>query len=81
MARTLELRQLGWAHFASRIQLRSCLKMRVRSCKCAQRICLTTGVHPTVTERNAFTAKRDSQRGVHWVHITPAEEKPFFPGK
>jgi hypothetical protein len=32
-----------------------------------------------ITERNAFTAKRDSQRGVHWVHITPAEEKPIFP--
>ena len=30
-------------------------------------------------ERNAFTAKRDSQRAVHWVHITPAEEKPLFP--
>ena len=35
----------------------------------------------TVTERNAFATKRDSQRGVHWVHITPAEEKPLFPGK
>jgi hypothetical protein len=33
----------------------------------------------TVTERNAFTAKRDSQHGVHWAHITPGEEKPFFP--
>ena len=33
----------------------------------------------TVTDRNAFAAKRDSQHGVHWVHITPAEEKPFFP--
>src|SRR2546429_5813537 len=32
-----------------------------------------------ITERNAFTAKRDSQRAVHWVHITPAEEKPLFP--
>ncbi len=33
----------------------------------------------TVTERNAFTAKRDSQHGVHWVHTTPAEEKPIIP--
>jgi hypothetical protein len=32
-----------------------------------------------VTERNAFTAKKDSQHGVHWVHITPAEEKPILP--
>jgi hypothetical protein len=32
-----------------------------------------------ITDRNAFTAKRDSQHGVHWVHITPAEEKPIFP--
>jgi hypothetical protein len=32
-----------------------------------------------ITDRNAFTAKRDSQHGVHWVHITPAEEKPFPP--
>jgi hypothetical protein len=32
-----------------------------------------------ITERNAFSAKRDSQHGVHWVHITPAEEKPLLP--
>jgi hypothetical protein len=30
-------------------------------------------------ERNAFAAKRDSQHGVHWVHITPDEEKPLIP--
>jgi hypothetical protein len=33
----------------------------------------------TVTERNSFMAERDSQHGVHWVHITPAEEGSLFP--
>jgi hypothetical protein len=33
----------------------------------------------TVRERNAFTTKRDSQHGVHWVHTTPAEERPILP--
>ncbi len=33
----------------------------------------------SVTERNAFASRRDSQRGVHWVHITPAEEKSLIP--
>jgi hypothetical protein len=33
----------------------------------------------TVNERYPFTAMRDSQRGVHWMHITPAEEKEIFP--
>jgi hypothetical protein len=33
----------------------------------------------SVTERNAFASRRDSQRGVHWVHITPGEEKSLIP--
>lgn len=33
----------------------------------------------TRTERFPFASKRDVQGAVHWVHITPQEEKPLFP--
>jgi hypothetical protein len=30
-------------------------------------------------ERYPFRAITDAQRAVHWIHITPAEEKPILP--
>ncbi|MGB8582505.1 MAG: hypothetical protein WCD47_16910 [Candidatus Sulfotelmatobacter sp.] len=33
----------------------------------------------TKTERYAFRAMTDTSKAVHWVHITPAEERPIFP--
>jgi hypothetical protein len=33
---------------------------------------------PIETERHAFKAVQDVNRAVHWVHTTPAEEKPMF---
>lgn len=35
----------------------------------------------TRTERFPFVSKRDVQGAVHWVHITPEEEKPILPMK
>jgi len=32
-------------------------------------------------ERFPFVSKRDVQGAVHWVHITPEEEKPLVPAK
>jgi hypothetical protein len=33
---------------------------------------------PVETERHAFKAVQDVNRAVHWVHTTPAEEKPML---
>jgi len=35
--------------------------------------------HGKKAERYAFRAMTDTNKAVHWVHITPAEEKPIFP--
>jgi hypothetical protein len=34
---------------------------------------------PTTTTRYPFKAMQDANKAVHWVHTTPAEEKPIFP--
>jgi hypothetical protein len=33
----------------------------------------------TISARYPFRAMRDVNKAVHWIHVTPAEEKPIFP--
>jgi hypothetical protein len=36
------------------------------------------GEHRVIAARYPFRAMRDASNAIHWVHITPAEEKPIF---